>query len=607
MKKYIYCVLIALIAISCNKDEYDDPSIETPIVIPQTLFGQTPIFESRAVFDDQPVSWDDSETVDSRTYAVIDGDSATYTQYWSENDAISLFLTTANLQYEMKNYIDETKDIGKFELVGSPSQGSKLSSDYYYSVYPYKNDTKISRKGTITFTFPETQHYRGDTYANGENGMIAIIPEEEWNENGSNTLYFKNFCSYLQLRLTSSKGNVVKKIILKSNDGNAIAGEGDIDVEDDIPYVEMDEDASNTITLDCGTGVTLSETPTNFWFVLPAIYNDDFIGHEFLDGFEITVIFKNGPSYKRTTQNPISIKRNHIKRMADLKTDIETNLLGTIIYKYKDPVTNTDSLNFINHEGDINFADADGNLLHYEQTYNEETQEWYVTFPDGDLMNIGNNVFDFNRTEDLDYIIVNNKAGINIKDHAFYNCTAESIEFYNNVNKVEHDAFGASDIKNVQFNGNVTTIGEFAFLGSKVENVEIKGSVQTVEGSAFIQCHNLKTATLNGVQNIGEYAFKYCENLSSIEIVTNDNTVLTMGEGVFADCTSLTTVTLNAKIPPIFIHDNSESDGPYIFPSNTQIYVPTITDYQNESYDYPGDESRKNWWPRYYSNQLRAM
>jgi hypothetical protein len=207
----------------------------------------------------------------------------------------------------------------------------------------------------------------------------------------------------------------------------------------------------------------------------------------------------------------------------------------------------------------------------------------------------------------LDYIIINNAAGININDHAFYNCTAESIEFYNDVEKVEHDAFGGSDIKNVQFNGNVTTIGEFAFLGSKVENVEIEGSVQTVEGSAFIQCHNLKTATLNGVQNICEYAFKYCENLSSIEIVTNDNTVLTMGEGVFADCTSLTTVTLNAKIPPIFIHDNSESDGPYIFPSNTQIYVPTITDYQNSDYKYPNDETLKNWWPRYYSSQLRAM
>ena len=90
MKKYIYCALMALLCLACSKED-DLLMDDTPIVIPKTLYAQAPVFESRAVFEDQPVSWDDSETVNSRTYAVMDKGGATYTQYWSPGDAISLF------------------------------------------------------------------------------------------------------------------------------------------------------------------------------------------------------------------------------------------------------------------------------------------------------------------------------------------------------------------------------------------------------------------------------------------------------------------------------------------------------------------------------------
>ena len=640
MKKYIYCALLALVAISCDKDSWDD-SYDIPIVIPKSFYAQTPVldFSTRSVSECQTESWDDSVTVNTRTYAVVDPANASeYYQYWNESDAISLFLTTKNLKYQMTSHIVGAEDVGKFELAEAASSGKKLKTDYFYSIYPYKSGTTISQKGTVTYIFPETQHYSGDSYANGENGMLATIRQEEWDEEGDNVLYFKNFCSYLQLRLTSSKGNVVKKITLKSNDDVVIAGEGTIDFDEDneVPYVEMDEDGSNSITLECGEGVSINNTPTTFWFVLPAIDNEEFVGHQFLNGFEITVVFAGGPNYKKNTTKTINIERNHIKPMAVLETDILQNQEATIIYRYKDPLKNTTALPFINNETDKNFTDSSGNLLAYEQKYVEETQEWHVYFSDGDLNHIGNNVFDFGKTDDLDYIIVNNVPEINIGDHAFYNCTAESIEFYNAVNVIEHNAFGASDIKDVQINGNVTeiaanaflgssvktlyikgnveTIGSSAFLSSNIENLNIDGSVSTIGSSAFLQCDKLTSVTLNGVKAIDEYAFKYCENLSSITITTDNNTVFSLGEVIFADCVSLSTVILGAQIPPIFIHDNSESDGPYIFPSQTKIYVPSLVNYKNEGYVYPDDYKYpvgviipRNEWPKYYGTQLYTI
>ena len=118
MKKYIYCALIALLCIACSKE--DDPSMDTPLVIPQTLSAYTPELDSqdsnskgRALCEAQAESWDDSETVDSRTYAVIDStNSSEYFQYWSEGDAISLFFTDSNVKYELVSLKD--KDTGIF-------------------------------------------------------------------------------------------------------------------------------------------------------------------------------------------------------------------------------------------------------------------------------------------------------------------------------------------------------------------------------------------------------------------------------------------------------------------------------------------------------------
>ena len=537
MKKFIYCVLIALIALSCDKA--DDPLENTPIVIPKTLYAQASVSDlnSRAVSEYQPEGWDDAETVDSRTYAVVDPDNASeYFQYWSPSNAISVFCTTKNLQYQMNSYKDGTLDIGKFELVGNASQGTTLTTNYYYGVYPYKETTEISKKGKVTYIFPETQHfnreYNGDSYSNGENGMIAIKAKNEWKENENNTLYFKNFCSYLQLRLFTeeSQSKTVKKIILIANDEtNKMAGEGTIEIqnENSDPVVKMKTSATNQITLDCGNGVELStdmNTPTKFWFVLPG-------GFTFKNGFRINILFDDYTYYKQSTSKPIGILRNHIKPMETVKP-IPEDPTGPLRYKYNDP-TFKEPYHLKN-----TFLDEEGNKLDIlDQIYDETTGEWVVLF-NGTLKTIGSNSFE-EKGEDIEYIKVNNEeTPIIINDHAFYDCTADSLIINNDILEVNEYAFASSTINKININGDVTTFKKEAGKSSNIEEININGDVTTFEEQAFSGCTTLKTINMDDVTTIDKQAFSGCIALQTVNI----DEVETIGNQAFYMCSNLKTV-----------------------------------------------------------------
>lgn len=654
MKKYIFCALIALIAFSC--DNADDPWANVPVVIPDSFYAQThiPDIESRAASEYYVESWDETKTAESRTYAVVDpNNTSEYFQYWTMGDAISVFCTTKNLQYQMNSYIDGTLDIGKFNLVGNKSEGSSLTPNYYYSLYPYKADTKISNKGKVTYLFPETQHYNksrnGDSYSNNENGMIAIISKEKWNEgeNDNNILYFKNFCSYLQLRLFTDgdQSKKVKKITLIANDNtNTMAGEGTIEIQDEnsAPVVVMKRSATSQITLDCGSGVELStdeNTPTKFWFVLPG-------GFTFTQGFSITAIFDDYSYFKQSTSKQIGIERNHIKPMATLKP-VPKPATGPIRYKYNDtsinepfPLNNT-------------FYGEDGVLDIIDQIYDEEKDEWVVLLS-GELKTIGDNSFK-GPGHDIEYITVNNgDNSIIVNNFAFYNCTADYITINNAVDEINESAFSGSTIKDLNINGNVTTIKNSAGTGSHIEQINITGHVGAIEEQAFSGCSELQTLNVGSVETIGYRAFYMCKGLTSVNIpgVTNLGmgafrdcssltdislmSVVTIDDNAFMDCSSLTTAwiskdctmigegafcnAVNLKevycyaVYPPFIKTNNY-DSSYVFDNvhtDIVIYIPLGSEdyymddeyFEGQTFDDPNIEAEVNWWYEEYDDFL---
>ncbi|MBQ2126455.1 MAG: leucine-rich repeat protein [Bacteroidaceae bacterium] len=664
MKRFIYCALIALIAVSCNDTDDLWGNASYPVIIPKTFYAQTPVPGKAksaptrsAALDCTPESWGPA----TRTYAVVDPEnSSEYFQYWTEGDAISLFFTTANLQYQMQSYKNGTQDIGIFELVGDAAQGTKFTTGNYYSVYPYKASTTILKTGLVTYQFPDLQHYNGDSYANGENAMIAVEPIE----GTDSVLYFQNFCSYLQLRMIADAGQTktVKKITLTSNvNTNPLAGEGSVNTKSGVPVVAMKRSATNRITLDCGSGVELSQdenNPSKFWFVLPADIT-------FSEGFTVTAIFDDYSYFKRSTSKEIHIARSHIKPMATFKPSME-QAQGPIRYKYNDtsidvpyPLKNT-------------FFGEDGKALDIvDQIFDETTGEWVVLLS-GTLKTIGDNSFE-NTNYDIEYIkIDNDDKPVTINNFAFYNCTADSLMISNDIENINESAFTGSTIKDLKIDGSVSTIKNSAGTGSHIENIIITGDVETIaeeafhgceelktidiagnvtviENQAFSNCKGLETLNVGNIETIGYRAFYMCTGLTeanipgvkhlemgafrdciNLETITLDS-VITIDDNAFMDCSSLTTVVISeyctmigegafcnatsladvycyAEYPPFIKTDNYNSS--YVFDTVHEglcIYIPNgSTDYYLDPTYFIGNEyappveAEVNWWYEEY-------
>ena len=136
----------------------------------------------------------------------------------------------------------------------------------------------------------------------------------------------------------------------------------------------------------------------------------------------------------------------------------------------------------------------------------------------------------------------------NVRDigsSAFYETKLESLTIENGVTGI-----GASAFKNIEeLTGNlvlpasVDFIGAQAFRSCSFESVETLGQVETFDGGlCFAQNTSLTGAKINATTLTNSSLFSSCTNLTHVDII-NANTI---GFQDFANCTSLTTVYLNA-------------------------------------------------------------
>ena len=264
-----------------------------------------------------------NESTNSRTFTAsfAQNESRTYIEEgnllrWTTGDLISLFdSNTLNQQYKFDGKTGDNS--GTFSNVET-TFGTGNDLNCHYAVYPYNSNIEITESGIITATLPAEQNYAENSFGLGANTMVAVT------ENTDDTfLKFQNVGGYLKLQLYGDD-MTVKSITLTGNKNEKLAGAATITaVYGQDPTISMANDATNSITLDCGEGVKIgasAETATAFWIVVPPT--------TFENGFEVTITDVNDNGMTKSTSNEISIVRNTIKPMEAFEVKTMTKIVA---------------------------------------------------------------------------------------------------------------------------------------------------------------------------------------------------------------------------------------------------------------------------------------
>lgn len=222
--------------------------------------------------------------------------------HWTESDRLSIFRSSVNERFVFDGATGDRE--GTFSK--DPGDGSVQGSAYdvSYAIYPYAADTECTEEGKVTCVFPAIQSYSEDSFGQGANIMVASSVESIEGK----VLHFRNICGFVKIQIYGDPACVLKSITLKGNNGEKIAGRGTVEING--LTTEMDESATEEITLDCGEGVALAEEPKSFWIAVPPV--------TFENGFTITVTTVSGKSKTKSTSKNIAVKRNIVVPMAGI-------------------------------------------------------------------------------------------------------------------------------------------------------------------------------------------------------------------------------------------------------------------------------------------------
>ncbi len=119
-----------------------------------------------------------------------------------------------------------------------------------------------------------------------------------------------------------------------------------------------------------------------------------------------------------------------------------------------------------------------------------------------------------------------------------------------NVKKIGYDAFRGTSISSISLPASLRSIGMEAFAKTKLTSVTLPADVvletaEYPECGVFADCLSLKTVTLNGTKRLSEYAFAGCSSLDTVNFGTG---LQSIKSGAFYGCTSLSTLNLPANL-----------------------------------------------------------
>lgn len=222
---------------------------------------------------------------------------------WEQSDAIGIFsnATAEAVRYDLTEI---QGDEARFE------SETGVSGEEFYAFYPYSAQSAV--EGTkISYRLTDGQDYRTGSFDTGDCPMVAKSTHSDFR--------FLQTCGIIRLRLTGTMA--VSSIRLQGNNGEALAGDGTIDIASDAPMFTIDGsgDKLTAIQLRTSANVQLSESGvTEFYFVVtPQTLTQgitvDITGT--INGKEQTI--------RKQTQKSITVTRSVISSFAAVDTDAE--------------------------------------------------------------------------------------------------------------------------------------------------------------------------------------------------------------------------------------------------------------------------------------------
>ena len=264
--------------------------------------------------------------------------------------------------------------------------------------------------------------------------------------------------------------------------------------------------------------------------------------------------------------------------------------LTTVIWNAKNCEGNAIFTNGIHEYPITSFTFGDGVETIPDQLCQYMGNITSITIPNS-VTSIGK--YAFARCGKLTSVKIGNRVK-SIENGTFYECSSlTSVTIPNSATSIGNEAFyGCSSLASVTIPNSVTSIGESAFCTcSSLTSVTIPNSVASIGSSTFSGCSSLTSVTIpNSVASIGSSAFSGCNNLINIvwnakncnsysfgaqvesfvfgdevEIIPANicsgmnkltsigipNSVTSIGESAFRDCTGLTSVTIPNSVTSI--------------------------------------------------------
>ena len=439
MKRVFFLTGVAalLLAASCAKEPVD--VIDAPGISPE-------LYASIETQDETKVYVDDNLRV-----------------LWNADDRVSVFYRYSyNKQYKFKGQTGA--NAGSFSEIPNTDLVTGNELDHIYAVYPYREETAVTNDGIIQVELPAVQTYALNSFGLGMNTMVSVSDD--------NNLLFRNAVGYLMLKIYGDA--CIKTITLSGKRGQKIAGAASITMAPgEFPEIAMAGNATTSVTLDCGNGVTVGPDANNyteFWFALPPT--------DFVSGFSVVVTDVYGHTFTKDAKY-IYIQRNQLQKMAP----IEVNM----------PHTDSDNITFedpsvkewlvrsfdTNHDGEISFAEAAA-----------VTSSQMVSFFDVPLDAVYPQApaTPFRTFKEFRYF-----TGLTeVPAGCFHNCSSlESILFPPTVTAIATDAFfGCTALKKVDLPANVTEVSYLAFDNSGVEEFTMRATAPvTIDNEAFGSRH----------------------------------------------------------------------------------------------------------------------